>query len=125
MDAVQIGVSQRTVFRWTASQINNVSPARHQLDREPVPVARDSDLARRRVADRHPARRGDVFREIAARVIRLRHARQRLRNRVLDNGLLLDIGDVDGDRHIGMQPAIARPHREFVAGPVGLVVGKR
>ena len=66
VDTVQQGISQRAVARGTASQIDDVGPPRHQLDRKPVAVAIAPDPARGRVTDRDPPARGRIPGEVLA-----------------------------------------------------------
>ena len=121
---MQQGISQRAVARGTASQIDDVGPPRHQLDRKPVAVAIAPDPAGSRVADRNPPARGRIPGEVLAGRLgyRLRRALIRLRNRRIDYHRLVHIRDVD--RHAGVCRLIpvARPDGQLEAGGTGLVV---
>ena len=64
VDAAQVRVAQGAVSRGAAPQIDGVGAPRHQLDGEPVAVARALDVAGGRLADRDPAGRGRAGGEI-------------------------------------------------------------
>ena len=79
VDAPQVRVAQRAVSRRAAPQIDGVGAPRHQLDGEPVAVARALDVARGRLANRDPAGRGRVGGEIRSGGLRHRLPRGRLK----------------------------------------------
>ena len=124
MDAAQIGIAQRAVVHGAASQIDDVGPARLQLHRKPVAVAVAPDVARGRVADRHPPARGGARREVLAGRLgyRLRRTLIRLRNRWIDLHRLIHVGDVDCHGGVGRLIPVARPDSQLEAGGTGLVV---
>ena len=124
LDAAQIRIVQCAVARRAAPEIDDVGPPRNQLHRKPIPVARSADIARRRAADGNPTGSGDVRCEVLAGRLgyRLRSALLALRDQRLNLLRLLEVGDVDGDGDVAVQAAVARPHRQFVAGRARLVV---
>ena len=124
VNAAQIRIAQRAVVSGTASQIDDVGAPRHQLDGEPVLLARRADGARGRVAHRHPPARRRVRRKVLAVRLgdRLRHALIRLHDRPIVLHRLVHVGHVDGHAGVGRLIPVARPHDQLEAGGTGLVV---